>query len=186
MERYLIEHCSPTLASLKTANLFNYTFCSEDELQNHLKTLASTLEPKGVSITILRKRAQSALVYVYREKKLRADLNHPNACKILRRNGYTETSVDAALMHLKERFASCACSKEFPHEIGLFLGYPPADVAGYILNSGKNCKCCGCWKVYCNECEALKAFAKFAKCKEVYKSMFFRKGKTLHQLTIAV
>ena len=167
------------MASLKTANLFNYTFCSEDELANHLEALASTLAPKGVSITVLRKRAQSALIYVYREKKLWADLNNSNACKILRKNGYSDVSVDAAIAHLKERFASCACSKEFPHEIGL-------DVAGYILNSGKNCKCCGCWKVYCNECEALKAFAKFAKCKEVYKSMFFRKGKTLHQLTIAV
>lgn len=186
MERYLIEHCSPTLASLKTANLFNYTFCSEDELEKHLEGLAATLEPKGVSITILRKKARSALIYVYREKKLRTDLNHPNACKILRRNGYADTSVDAALAHLKMRFASCGGSKEFPHEIGLFLGYPPDDVAGYILNSGKNCKCCGCWKVYCNECETTKTFAKFAKCKEAYKSMFFQKGKPLHQLTIAV
>ena len=186
MERYLIEHCSPTLASLKTANLFNYTFCSEDELEKHLEGLAATLEPKGVSITILRKKVRSALIYVYREKKLRTDLNHPNACKILRRNGYADTSVDAALAHLKMRFASCGESKEFPHEIGLFLGYPPDDVAGYILNSGKNCKCCGCWKVYCNECETVKTFAKFAKCKKAYKSMFFQKGKTLHHLTIAV
>ena len=99
MERYLIEHCSPTLASLKTANLFNYTFCSEDELEKHLEGLAATLEPKGVSITILRKKVRSALIYVYREKKLRTDLNHPNACKILRRNGYADTSVDAALAH---------------------------------------------------------------------------------------
>ncbi len=69
MERYLIEHCSPTLASLKTANLFNYTFCSEDELEKHLEGLAATLEPKGVSITILRKKARSALIYVYKREK---------------------------------------------------------------------------------------------------------------------
>ncbi len=101
-----------------------------------------------------------------REKKLRTDLNHPNACKILRRNGYADTSVDAALAHLKMRFASCGGSKEFPHEIGLFLGYPPDDVAGYILNSGKNCKCCGCWKVYCNECETRENFRKIRKMQE--------------------
>lgn len=28
LERYLIEHCSPTLASIKTANLFNMPYDS--------------------------------------------------------------------------------------------------------------------------------------------------------------
>ena len=185
MEHYLIEHCSPTLASLKTANLFNYTFCSENELQNHLKTLASTLEPKGVSITVLRKRAQSALIYVYREKKLRADLNNPNACKILRKSGYTDTSVDAAIAHLKERFASCGCSKEFPHEIGLFLGYPPKDVSGFIKNSGQNYMCAGCWKVYGDVCTAQRCFTRYAQCRKHYMRQF-ASGKTVAQLTVAV
>lgn len=31
-EQYLIDNCSPTLASLKTANLFNYRYSSTDEL----------------------------------------------------------------------------------------------------------------------------------------------------------
>ena len=29
LERYLIEHCSPTLASVKTANLFTWSFAPE-------------------------------------------------------------------------------------------------------------------------------------------------------------
>ena len=37
---------------------------------------------------------------------------------------------------------------KFPHEIGIFLGYPLADVAGFIRNKGRNCKCIGTWKVY--------------------------------------
>ena len=36
MENYLIEHCSPTLASLKTANLFNYMYDSEAELADYI------------------------------------------------------------------------------------------------------------------------------------------------------
>ena len=30
LERYLIEHCSPTLASVKTANLFTWSFAPEE------------------------------------------------------------------------------------------------------------------------------------------------------------
>ena len=32
LERYLVEHCSPTLASIKTANLFNMPYASWKEL----------------------------------------------------------------------------------------------------------------------------------------------------------
>ena len=37
---------------------------------------------------------------------------------------------------------------DFPHEIGLLLGYPPEDVSGFIENGGKNFLCSGYWKVY--------------------------------------
>ena len=32
LEKQLIEHCSPTLASLKTANLFTYRYAEEEGL----------------------------------------------------------------------------------------------------------------------------------------------------------
>ena len=52
------------------------------------------------------------------------------------------------------------CEK-FPHEIGLFLDYPLVDVIGFIRNTGKNCKCSGCWKAYGNAKEAEKTFCKY-------------------------
>ena len=68
MEQYLINHCAPTLASLKTANLFNYSFASEYELEAQLLHLNTLLAVKGVSLTIIRKTADSALFYVYRSR----------------------------------------------------------------------------------------------------------------------
>ena len=53
MEQYLINHCAPTLASLKTANLFNYSFASEYELEAQLLHLNTLLAVKGVSLTII-------------------------------------------------------------------------------------------------------------------------------------
>ena len=39
----------------------------------------------------------------------------------------------AAWVHLIHRLRS---EGEFPHEIGLFLSYPPEDVLGFICNRG--------------------------------------------------
>ena len=58
------------------------------------------------------------------------------------------------------------------------------DVKGFIENGGRNCLSCGCWKVYSNECEALKAFERYEKCKAVYQRLF-ASGCPLTRLTVA-
>jgi hypothetical protein len=45
---------------------------------------------------------------------------------------------------LSARFETEKC----PHEIGLFLGYPPEDVDGFIRHKGADYALCGGWKVY--------------------------------------
>lgn len=76
------------------------------------------------------------------------------------------------------------CRECFPHEIGVFLDYPLADVIGFIEHGGKNCKCCDVWKVYSNECATQVLFTRFMKCTEVYLRVFAR-GKLLIQMTVA-
>ncbi len=183
MERLIIEHCSPTLASIKTANLFNYTFETEAELYGYLRDLNQNLSKKGVTATLLRKGEKTALVYLYRRKKLQEDLEKPGVREFMRTYGYDNPTANQAITMLRKRFAE---GNGFPHEIGLFLGYPLGDVIGYIENAGRNSKCSGCWKVYCNECEAMKLFARFDKCKAAYRQLFLDGKKTVDQLTVAV
>ena len=90
--------------------------------------------------------------------------------------------MEYALARLKNRLADCG---NFPHEIGVFLGYPLEDVIGFIENAGQNCKCAGYWKVYCNECEAVKTFARFKKCRDIYLRLW-KEGRSVLQLTVAV
>lgn len=123
MEQYLINHCAPTLASLKTANLFNYSFASEYELEAQLLHLNTLLAVKGVSLTIIRKTADSALIYVYRSRKLAHDLANKTASCMLKKLGYTDLSPESAIAHLAERINRTG---DFPHEIGLFLAIRPA------------------------------------------------------------
>ena len=56
LEKYLIEHCSPTLASLKTANLFTFSYNREAELSNQLNSWNQKLSGRGIELAVLRKR----------------------------------------------------------------------------------------------------------------------------------
>ena len=179
-EKCLIDYCSPTLASLKTASLFNYRFGSEDELSYSLSVWNERFHGTGIELMPLKVSAGCAIIYVFRRSGLARDFEKPGVRGFLRRFGYETEDLDSMLRHLSERITE---SDEFPHEIGIFLGYPLGDVIGFINNNGKNCKCCGLWKVYCNECEAKKCFARFKKCREVYERLWWG-GRSVLQLTV--
>lgn len=181
-EQILVKHCAPTLAGIKTGNLFNFWFDSQGELKEIIKQWNSQLNFKGVYVEALKASNGRALIYVYREKMLEKDICEGRAKSFLFNYGYRDFSVGNCISTLKSRIAG---SDEFPHEIGLFLGYPLEDVIGFIENAGENSKCVGCWKVYCNECEAIKLFARFKRCKEVY-TRLFNNGRSIEQLAIAV
>ena len=78
--------------------------------------------------------------------------------------GYpSDCDVDSYIDFLSKRIRA---SEEFPHEIGIFLGYPIEDVEGFIENRGENFKICGYWKVYgCPE-KAKYIFSNYEKCRK--------------------
>lgn len=183
IEKYLIDHCASTLASLKLANMFNVDYDNEQELFENLRRWNHELNRKGVYVTILGLRKagrRTALVYVYRAAALAKKLEEPSTAEFLRAYGYDGGSVAKSLSVLRKHMRK----EDFPHEIGVFLGYPLDDVKGFIENEGKNCVCSGCWKVYCNKTEAEKMFCKFKKCRMVYRQMW-EQGRSVQQLTVA-
>lgn len=181
LETCLIAHCAPTLASLKTASLFCLTVPDGEELEEQVRAWNSLLNGKGLFVTVLRRGTVKALIYVCRLSHLRADLQKPGVAEFLAGYGYRDMGAEAALNRLKIRLGEAA---EFPHEIGVFLGYPLEDVEGFIRHGGKNCRCAGCWKVYGDADEAEKRFARFRKCREIY-ARLWNQGRSVWQLTVA-
>ena len=181
LEKYLIAHCAPTLASLKTASLFCMSVLSEQDLEGQIKDWNSRLWEKGLFLMVLKRYKDKALVYVWRKSHLQADLKKAGVANFLAQYGYRHTDLKYALTRLRQRLNS---SNSFPHEIGIFLGYPLEDVVGFIQNAGKNCKYTGYWKVYSNECETIKLFAQFQKCRKIYIRLWSQ-GKSVQQLTVA-
>ncbi|MCL2262281.1 MAG: DUF3793 family protein [Defluviitaleaceae bacterium] len=183
LDHFLIKNCAPTLSSLKTGNLFNCPSSSRKKTDAIISHWNKLLNPKGVSIHILHRRAEKALVYVCRKSKLKQDFQKPGVKEFLVKYGYSEFSFECCIDRLKERIAN---SESFPHEIGLFLGYPLGDVKGFIENEGRNFLCCGEWKVYCDACSAGNSFRQYKKCRDVYVKLFEGRIRTVYQLTVSV
>ena len=79
LEKMIVEHCSPALAGLKTANMFTCKFSSFDTFSGELLDIKKKLSEKGVFVEILRINGNRALVYVYRKKRLENPTGH-GAC----------------------------------------------------------------------------------------------------------
>ena len=164
-EDQVIRHCAPTLAGLKTGNIFNASYENEEELKASLAAFNEILTDRGLRITCLRAGGGRALVYLYRPQSLLEDLSCLEAKALLQQFGYEADDPQSCIDRLAKKIS---LNESFPHEIGLFLGYPPEDVKGFIDFRGKDCKTCGYWKVYGDAQAAEKRFAQFTKCTGVY------------------
>lgn len=181
LEKMIVDYCAPTLAKMKTANMFNYKYTTVEELQDEIATANQKLNEKDVFVEILKIAERRALVYVYRKQLLEADLAKAGVKTLLAQYGYLNFEMAECLEMLRKHLRETDC---FPHEIGVFLGYPLEDVIGFIKHGGKNCKHCGIWKVYSNECETRQLFAKFRKCTEIY-ARVFTEGRPIAKMTVA-
>ena len=184
MEKKLWEvianQCAPVLADVKPSNLLILT--SEEE-----EVFLQMEELPHISSLCLYEGKNKSTWLLYRRDRLESALVWPQTGEFLEQYGYrmVRESLDEKLLRLQHRFAEYKEGRQpFPHEMGVFLGYPLGDVIGFIKNAGQNCKCVGCWKVYCNECEAIKAFARFKKCTSVYVRLW-NQGRSVRQLTVA-
>ena len=179
-DRVLIDHCSPTLAGLKTASLFRVELDPGRDIREELRELNRLLGKKGLRIVILKMTEDSALLYLFRPDFLARDLDRPEARRILAEKGYKCGGIGVRLAQLTRRMEA---GEEFPHEVGLFLGYPPEDVKCFMEDPRKGVKCVGCWKAYGNEEEARKTFSKYNKCTNIYRRKLSM-GRSLLQLTV--
>lgn len=164
-EDTVIRHGAPTLAGMKTGNLFHCFFSSPQALAEELRAMNRVLVPRGLRLVPLRREKGRALLYLFRPAALSRDLAQGEVRRLLRQAGYRDLGQGACLAELRRRLGA---GGDFPHEIGLFLGYPPEDVAGFVRHRGKGCKCVGCWKVYGDEAAARRQFAAFKACTANY------------------
>ena len=128
-EELMVRQCAPTLAGIKTGSLFPCPCTSREELLCQVRSLNRRLSPKGLCLLPLRFTPGSVLLYLYRPATLRRDLSDGLARDILAQAGYEGDSCGRCVATLIRRLRQ---GSDFPHEIGLFLSYPPEDVRGFV------------------------------------------------------
>lgn len=180
-EEALIRHCAATLAGHKCGSLFSYRIAAGERMGENLRALNSLLAGKGVQARLLKACETGGLVYVFRPGKLAQRLAQADVGQFLREQGYASLALSDALVTLARHIHCC---QEFPHEIGVFLDYPLADVIGFIEHKGSDFCCLGCWKAYGDAEQARRTFALYHKCQAVYLDCY-RRGFDVARLTVA-
>ena len=178
-EELLGFHCAPVLMGEKPANLVSVSktrgnedaascSCLSDASPTEhvpalIKEYTSAFAGEGIRVEILCNCARHYMVLVYRPDRLTEYLKSPRVAELLWKDGYPKGGdLSCMLELLKMRFAA---KRDFPHEIGLFLGYPVEDVVGFRKHKGSNYKMCGYWKVYGDVAYARETFARFDQCR---------------------
>lgn len=160
IEIQLALQCAPLIASLKMSNLLIIEGGSLGEVRRILKDT-------GISCFVLSATEQRLMTILYNEGKLEKYLSDSDVKAFLRKCGYQEVSLNGILPAFWLRYQEYVSGKEeFPHEMGVFLGYPIEDVEGFMKNRGENFLYTGYWKVYANLSVKIQLFRKFEIARE--------------------
>ena len=87
-EEIIVQYGSPTLAGIKTGNLFTCPFKDRGQTMRELRRLNRELVPKGLRVLPLRYSDKRVLVYLYRPDRLEKDLSAAEAADLLEQAGY--------------------------------------------------------------------------------------------------
>ena len=99
----------------------------------------------GLDYMELKVEKQSSLVLFYNPRILSATLAEPRNRRWLARLGYpSHGTADELLAELRRRWDGT----EMPHEVGVFIGYPLKDVAGFMRCLPSTPVHRGAWRVY--------------------------------------
>jgi hypothetical protein len=152
----------PILAGIKFGELVSFWEGSRKECWSFCESLCGEA---SIHARELHRTNRTFLVLFYDPAALDQVLAITRMRRLLRAYGYPpDGGKEEALARLRARFArygNARCSKQaFPHEVGVFLGYPPKDVEAFIAKGGKECLCCRYWKVYHDEPAAREVFCR--------------------------
>lgn len=178
LEVKIANQCAPVLAGVKPSNML--------VLENkHIRDVVRVLEGTGLSRRCLYAGEEKNIWLLYRKEAMEETVLGKEQMLFLREWGYEEDTLERMLMKFSQRFRQYRKDKNlpFPHEMGVFLGYPMADVKGFIKYEGKNYLYCGYWKVYENVEERKELFRTYEEIRKVFVEEA-RKGKNLWQITM--
>jgi len=137
---------APMLANKKPAVLITLKSKKDEDFDVLINSQRFIKRILSINFKIIHKYENKNLVLFYRKKELEKFINEKWRNRYFKKIGYSSCSeLDDFLNKLVVNFSE----KSFPHEIGIFLGYPLKDVIGFIEHKSKAPKTKGTmWKIY--------------------------------------
>ncbi len=176
LQQLLLQHAAPCMVGVKAANLIAWPG-ENKPLLAALKAIREDLSAQGLAYRLLPGRKKRLLLFLYRPQDLQACLAKPACRACLRRFAYPDLAdISAQLKHLAQRLQSYnldggKAKDSYPHEIGLFLDYPPAEVEAFMAGETAQAVI-GSWKVFCDpECARCR-FAQFKLAQERLEALY--------------
>ncbi|MHB8122473.1 MAG: DUF3793 family protein [Desulfuromonadaceae bacterium] len=166
---HLMLECSEVLAGVKPANLISLVNrirpCGRNLYQlweRHYDGLARRLG--DVTFKVLQTRERALLILCYNHNHLDRHLSHAGIRTLLHKAGYeADAPCETLLDELCRRIMT---NDSFPHEIGLFIGYPAKDVAAFMGLVKLPFACQGPWKIYGDPAQSLCLAEQFRCCRQ--------------------
>ncbi|MCR5046842.1 MAG: DUF3793 family protein [Treponema sp.] len=165
IDQIMIQCGAPSLCKIKPANMFSIqmNICSIEQMSKWKKEFAA----QGINFSLLRSSENSFLVFVYNFAWIQALLKDRRINNYLKNKNYpVQEGAKAVLNELLFRLnqASAKNGSSFPHEVGIFLGYPLLDVAAFERSCGQGEAERGIWKSYTDSSEARRTWALYKEC----------------------
>lgn len=124
---------------------------------------------------ILYEEKDKLTILLYHSAMLASYLTDRGARQLLWAEGYRAFDIQSVLTVFMQRYREFRRrGTDFPHELGLLLGYPLEDVRGFIYNKGKNSLYAGYWKVYANVPAKRLIFRQYERAKEALITMMYQ------------
>lgn len=182
---HLILECAEVLAGVKPANLISLVNrtrpCGRNLYQlwqRHREDLTARLT--DLTFRVLQTRQRALLLLCYKHDHLERHLAHAGIRILLHKAGYeADASCEALLTELSRRIGGNDC---FPHEIGLFIGYPAKDVAAFMGLVKLPFACQGPWKIYGNPVQSLGLAEQYRYCRKRMSAILASGNRTALEL----
>jgi hypothetical protein len=163
---FLVLEVAEVLERAKPANLVSIANkrrpCGRNLYQLWKEHGAALLAESGVQVRELADRGSSLLLLFYRPEALRELLSSKSVSVILGKSGYGDLGdLENVLNELESRISG----EGFPHEIGVFLGYPLKDVVGFMGLARLSFSCQGPWKIFGDPSQSLRLAEAHRQCR---------------------
>jgi len=165
----IIQCGAPTLCGIKPASLFSMDEKIYSLGAKKLREWLPVFSKDKKFFVPLKKADGRLLFFVYDKNLLEQIYENPNHREYLLYKSYpVDKGFWAVLAELLHRLVF---SKDFPHEVGLFLGYPLEDVIGFETFGAERFKYLGIWKVYGDKENAIQMMNHYKSCTETCRKL---------------